>query len=60
MATSINPYGCVCVSLVLCCRAKQEVHVVVDPLLSDVLRPHQREVSTGGVIGSCTTGWCVI
>ena len=25
-------------------RDKQPVHVVVDPLLSNVLRPHQREV----------------
>ena len=27
-----------------CCSEKQEVHVVVDPILSKVLRPHQREV----------------
>ena len=26
------------------CRDKQELHVVVDPVLSRVLRPHQREV----------------
>ena len=26
-------------------RDKQEVHVVVDPILSKILRPHQREVS---------------
>ena len=25
--------------------AKDEVHVVVDPVLGDILRPHQREVS---------------
>ena len=25
---------------------KEQVHVVVDPVLGDVLRPHQREVST--------------
>ena len=24
--------------------AKDEVHVVVDPILGDILRPHQREV----------------
>ena len=28
--------------------AKDEVHVVVDPVLGDILRPHQREVSVGG------------
>lgn len=27
------------------CRDKVPVHVVVDPVLSRVLRPHQREVS---------------
>lgn len=31
--------------LTLSCRDKVPVHVVVDPVLSRVLRPHQREVS---------------
>lgn len=26
-----------------CCRSKQLVHVVIDPILTNVLRPHQRE-----------------
>ena len=30
------------------CREHQLVHIVVDPLLSKVLRPHQREVSMFG------------
>ena len=25
--------------------SKEEVHVVVDPVLGDILRPHQREAS---------------
>ena len=29
-------------------REKLPVHVVVDPILSKVLRPHQREVNGGG------------
>lgn len=32
-------------SLAASCRDKAPVHVVVDPVLSRVLRPHQREVS---------------
>lgn len=32
-------------SLTASCRDKAPVHVVVDPVLSRVLRPHQREVS---------------
>jgi len=32
-------------SLTASCREKAPVHVVVDPVLSRILRPHQREVS---------------
>ena len=37
-------YQCNTVFSLFYCREKQEVHVVVDPILSKVLRPHQREV----------------
>lgn len=30
--------------LIFCFRDKQPVHVVVDPILCNILRPHQREV----------------
>lgn len=49
----LRAYPCTCLSYMfsLLCflREKLPVHVVVDPILSKVLRPHQREVKgTGG------------
>ena len=46
------PCMCVCVCVCVCamCREKKLTFVVVDPLLTAVLRPHQREVILTGMI----------
>lgn len=40
-------------SLLYFLREKLPVHVVVDPILSKVLRPHQREVNESQQKGVC-------
>lgn len=45
-------------SLLCFLREKLPVHVVVDPILSKVLRPHQREVSGVVVVGVVYGGTC--